>query len=335
MKSRSMDFGSQAITRWYAEKPFAYKAREEFQRRMIVGLIVGTAIFLLLLAIYFIQMALKGEVEIIQKKKIVTIDAQSVPPPPPSEVKEIEQTTESGGESAGGPSGDVSTSSSARAEVSGQAAAAVDAALAAVASGLFSESGGIPTPSEGATSTGEGLLGSLSAGGGLSGVSGVGAVGSGALGGGEIGFGGGGLGSGGLGGGIGRGSGVGGGGGGRGTGIGSRSGRIGARVQKLNVQQGLRTEAEIKRVVDNYTGAVQECYAVARGQGAEAQGQMKVRIIIAPDGVVTGAQTLQTSIKNDNMGRCVQAKVRRMKFSQIPGNTNQSVDIPYSFTDSE
>ena len=124
-----------------------------------------------------------------------------------------------------------------------------------------------------------------------------------------------------------------GGGRGRGTGIGSRSGKLAVRSQKLTVQQGQRTEAEIDRVVKQNQRAMEDCYAAARGQGAEAKGVMKVRIIIAPDGVVTNAQVLQSSIKNDNMSRCVQQKVRRMKFSQIPGQTNQSVDIPYDFRD--
>ncbi len=330
MKARSRELSSQIEMRWYAEEPFAYKIRKEMQKRLIIGQTIGVSFFALLLAFYFIKEAINGtggEVE-VKKKKLVALEVQNIDPPPPPDVRQQEVVTDAGGES--GSESALASNSDARGEASAEASAAVESALGAALEGLFSQAEGLPTPTAGATGTGEGLLGSVGAGGGLTGLSGSGFGGAGGLGGGEVGFGaGGGAGLGGAG----RGTGLGG-GGGRGTGIGGRGLRLAVRAQNLKTQTGLRPAAEIQKIVDKNQGAIEECYAAARSN-TDAKGKMTVRIIIAPDGAVTNAQVANSTIRNESLNRCVATKMKRMKFSSIPQKVNQSVDIPYDFREME
>lgn len=329
MKARSRELSSQIEMRWYASEPFAYKIRKEMQKRLLIGQMIGVSFFILLLAFYFIKEAIDGTTEVeIKKRKLVVLEAQNIEPPPPPDVRQQEVVTDAGGE--GGSESALASNSDARSEAAAEASAAVESALGAALEGLFSQAEGLPTPTAGATGTGEGLLGSVGAGGGLTGLSGSGFGGVGGLGGGEVGFGAGGgagLGS------AGRGVGLGG-GGGRGTGIGKRGLRLAVRAQNLRTQTGLRPAAEIQKIVDKNQRAIEECYAAARSN-TDAKGKMTVRIIIAPDGAVTNAQVANSTIRNESLNRCVVSKMKRMKFSSIPQKVNQSVDIPYDFREME
>lgn len=330
MKARSRELSSQIEMRWYAQEPFAYKVRKEMQKRLLIGQALAVSFFAILLAIYFIRQAIDGTVEVeVKKKKLVALEVQNIEPPPPPDVRQQEVVTDAGGE--GGSESALAASSDARGEVSAEASAAVESALGAALEGLFSQAEGLPTPTAGATGTGEGLLGSVGAGGGLAGLAGTGIGGGGGLGSGDVGFGPGGGGSG-LGG-PGRGTGLGG-GGGRGTGMGGRGLRLAVRAQNLKTQTGLRPAAEIQKIVDKNQGAIEECYAAARSN-TDAKGKMTVRIIIAPDGAVTNAQVANSTIRNESLNRCVVSKMKRMKFSSIPQKVNQSVDIPYDFREME
>jgi TonB family protein len=329
MKVRSRELSSQIEMRWYAEEPFAYKVRKEMQKRLLIGQFIAVSFFAFLLAFYLIKEAIDGAGDVeIKKKKLVVLEAQNIDPPPPPDVRQQEVVTDAGGESVSESA--LASNSDARGEASAEASAAVESALGAALEGLFSQAEGLPTPTAGATGTGEGLLGSVGAGGGLTGLSGSGFGGAGGLGGGEVGFGAGGgagLGS------AGRGTGLGG-GGGRGTGIGGRGLRLAVRAQNLRTQTGLRPASEIQKVVDKNQGAIEECYAAARSN-TDAKGKMTVRIIIAPDGAVTNAQVANSTIRNESLNRCVVSKMKRMKFASIPQKVNQSVDIPYDFREME
>ncbi|KER09890.1 MAG: hypothetical protein HY22_08245 [[Candidatus Thermochlorobacteriaceae] bacterium GBChlB] len=332
MKTRSSELGAQVALRWYAEKPFAYKIREEYQKRMTIGLIVAVALFASMLGSYYINAQLASGVVVKEKPKVV-IDVTAVPPPPPTEVQQQEIASQSGASSdiAGA---DVSTAAAREAVASG-AASAVESALAeALSGGVFGESSGLPTPTEGATGDASGLLSSSGAGGGLRGLSGVGGLGAAGLGGtGEgIGFGAGSGAGGGLGGPGGRG-GLGGGGGG-GLGIG-RTGKlaINTNFQKMNVGAGGRTREEIMAVVKSNNAAIYGCYVEAKGGDPNLKGEIVMRVLIGPDGAVRDVQVAKASIANDNMKRCVQAKMRRMKFSAVNTGAIQQVDIPYNFSD--
>ncbi len=332
MKTKTSEIGSQVVLRWYAERPFAYKIREEYQKRMMIGFALGASLFALAILSYFVSGALAGG-EVVVNRKPVVINVQADPPPPPSEVQKQEVTEAATGEIGG----DAVVTSSQAAAVSEAVSAGVEAALGeALASGLLAEaSSGIPTAMEGATGD-AGFLGSTSAGGlrGL-GAAGVGGLGSTGLGGGDgsgIGFGvqgaGGGLGgpgsASGLGGGTGKGLGVG------------RSGKLALNTNfaKLNVGSGGRSKEEIAAVVRANQQAVYACYAEARAAG-DLKGSMVIRVLIAPDGAVRDAQVVKTSITNQNMQRCIVGKMRRMKFKPISGSTIQQVDIPYDFSDAE
>jgi TonB family protein len=332
MKTKTSEIGSQVALRWYAERPFAYRIREEYRKRMTIGFVLGVSLFAAALLSYFISGAFAGG-EVVERRKPVVINVQADPPPPPSEVQRQEVAETATGEIGGGA---VVTAGQAAA-LSEAVSAGVEAALGeALASGLLAEAGsGIPTAMEGAVGD-AGFLGSTSAGGlrGLGAV-GVGGLGSTGLGGGDgsgIGFGGQGIG-GGLGG-PGSAAGLGG-GAAKGLGIG-RAGKLALSTNfaKLSVGTGGRSKEEIAAVVRANQQAVYACYAEARAAG-ELKGSMVIRILIAPDGAVRDAQVVKTSITNQNMQRCIVGKMRRMKFKPISNNVIQQVDIPYDFSDAE
>ncbi|ACF14377.1 conserved hypothetical protein [Chloroherpeton thalassium ATCC 35110] len=337
MKTKSLGLSSAPeATIWWAEKPFAYRIRDDYRKRMIVGYVIGLAIILLINAAYFISIALE-EKEDVEQIVQVKIAPDLIPPPPP-----IEETTGETGEGEGGSgSGGDMSSSEGRSAVASAVAAGVQAGIAeALSSGIFGEGGGIPTATEGALGTGEGILSNIGAGGGLRGLSGSG------LGTGSAGFGSGGdVGFGGTGGGIGGSKGIG--VGGKGTGLGG-SGRkgigVGSRMGSLTVRAGLksmkiggssgRTADEISRVINANSAAILDCYSQAKAVDASLSGgQLVVSLIIRPDGGVATTRIVRSSVKNVPLEKCIETKLRRFRFSAVSVQEMQKVDVPYDFSD--
>jgi TonB family protein len=337
MKTRSIDLSAGPESLWWAKEPFAFRIRKEYQKRMTVGLAIGVAILLLTLAYYFVMQAISGEDE-LPKTVAVRITPEAIPPPPPVE----EATGETGeGEGGGGEgSGDMSQTGN-REGVASAVAAGVQAGIAeALSSGVFGEGGGIPTATEGALGSGEGILSNIGAGGGLRGLSGSG-LGTGGAGfgsGGEVGFGG-------TGGGIGGGKGIGlggkgtglGGGGRKGIGVGSRMGSLTVRANMRNMKIGGgsgRTADEISRVVNSNSAAVLDCYSQAKATNASLSGGMVVvSLIIRPDGGVATTRVVNSTLKDSRLEQCIQTKMRRFRFSAVSVQEMQKVDIPYDFSD--
>jgi len=338
MKTRSLGLSSAPETTiWWAEKPFAYRIRESYTKRMVTGYLAGLAILLLINVAYFVSIALeeKEEVEEIVQVKIAP---DLIPPPPP-----IEETTGETGEGEGGEgaSGGDMSSSEGRSAVASAVAAGVQAGIAeALSSGIFGEGGGIPTATEGALGTGEGILSNIGAGGGLRGLSGAG------LGTGSAGFGSGGdVGFGGTGGGIGGGKGIGvgkkgtglGGSGRKGIGVGSRMGsltvRAGLKSMKIGGGSG-RSADEISRVINKNSAAILDCYSQAKAVNASLSGgKLVVSLIIRPDGGVATTRIVRSTIKNSRLEKCIQTKLRRFRFSAVSVQEMQKVDVPYDFSD--
>jgi len=325
-------------TYWWAQKPLAYQLRVDYQKRTILAFLLGFLIIILANASYFISKALEEDID-VAKSVQVKIAPDLIPPPPP-----LEETTGETGEGEGsGESGGESDMSSgeARGAVASAVASGVQAGIAeALSSGVFGEGGGIPTASEGALGTGEGILSNIGAGGGLRGLSGTG------LGAGGAGFGSGGdVGFGGAGGGIGGGKGIG--VGGKGTGLGG-SGRkgigVGSRMGNLTVRAGLRSmkiggksgrsQDEISRVINKNANAILDCYSQAKAVNAGLSGgKMVVSLIIRPDGGVATTRIVRSTIKDGRLEKCIQTKLRRFRFSAVSVQEMQKVDIPYDFSD--
>ncbi|NTV46062.1 MAG: TonB family protein [Chlorobiales bacterium] len=341
MKTRSIDLSAAPESLWWAKEPFAFRIRKEYQKRMMIGFAVGVAFLLLTLAYYFIMQAISGD-EDLPKMVTVKITPEAIPPPPP-----IEETTGDAGEGEGGGGGDEGGSggdmsdAGSRQGVASAVAAGVQAGIAeALSSVVFGEGGGIPTATQGALGSGEGILSNIGAGGGLKGLSGSG-LGTGGAGfgsGGEVGFGG-------AGGGIGGGKGIGlggkgtglGGGGRKGIGVGSRMGSLTVRANMRNMKIGGssgRTADEISRVVNSNSAAILDCYSQAKATNASLSGGMVVvSLVIRPDGGVATTRVVNSTLKDPRLEQCIQTKMRRFRFSAVSVQEMQKVDIPYDFSD--
>lgn len=339
MKTRSMGLSAAPETYWWAQKPLSYQLRIDYQKRTILSFLIGFAIVILSVASYFISKALQDDID-VAKTVQVKIAPDLIPPPPP-----LEETTGETGEGEGGGSeasgGSDMSSGEARGAVASAVASGVQAGIAeALSSGIFGEGGGIPTATEGALGTGEGILSNIGAGGGLRGLSGSG------LGTGGAGFGSGGdVGFGGTGGGIGGGKGIGLGGKGKGLGGSGRKGiGVGSRMGNLTVRAGLRsmkiggnsgrTQDEISRVINKNSKAILDCYSQAKAVNAGLSGgKMVVSLIIRPDGGVATTRIVRSTIKDGRLEKCIQTKLRRFRFSAVSVQEMQKVDIPYDFSD--
>ncbi len=326
---------AQVAMLWYAERPFAYRCREEYQQRMIIGLIVALGILGLSLASYMLYNAIVEPMPIDPSPQKIVVGSLDVPPPPITpERTEMEKKTQPTGANDADNLLNINTGTAqGRQAVERSVENTMSALLSQMAggTGLFAEnSGGIPTPTEGAQG---GLLTSQQGGvmrmdgttgtqaSGLTGANGPIAFQSGAqvLQPGE-------LTKGKLGGSEGNRMEV------------SKRGTLVIREtdRRLQVQSGGRRKEEILATVQSYKNAIYAVYNEARNAaGGSLKGSAVVRIIIAPDGSVRSAEIVQCSINNDNFKRQLVAKVRKMQFSEIKSSTMQQVDIPYEFSEEQ
>jgi len=310
---------SQQLSRSYT--PFAFYLREFQRKYLTVGLSLGIAIFLTMFISYKLTPYVTGEEKIGPRKIDITIDT-SVPPPPPAEEAKTDETSGGGGEGGGGGGGGGGEG----------AAAGLEQELAAAAGGsLFAEGGGIPTASTDASAgTGEGVLGSLAAGGGLRGGVGAGAglSASGGLGGG--------LGFGGSGTGIGSGSGIGIGSGNAGGGVGTKVAGLTARIKRGAGDygdDGGRSGSEIDKVLSKYERAINDCYESAKRNNPGLKGSVEISFVILQAGNVGGARVTSSSLKNPAVEQCLINKFRTFRFSPSSDGKPQQITVPYDFTD--
>ncbi len=326
---------AQVTMLWYAERPFAYRCREEYQQRMIIGLIVALGILGLSFGSYMLYNAIVEPIPIDPPPQKIVVGSLDVPPPPitPERTEMEKKTQPTGANDADNPLNINTGTAQGRQAVERSVENRVSALLSQMAGGtglLAENSDGIPTPTEGAQG---GLLTSQQGGvtrmdgttgttaSGLTGANGPIAFESGAqtllptgltkdkLGGGE---------------------------GNRVTV--SKRGTLVIREtdRRLQVQAGGRRKEEILATVQSYKNAIYAVYNEARSAaGGSLKGSAVVRIIIAPDGSVRNAEIVQCSINNDNFKRQLVAKVRKMRFSEIKSSTMQQVDIPYEFSEEQ
>ncbi len=309
--------------RWYAERPFAYRCRDEYQQRMTIGLIVAVILMGLSLGSYFISTSIIEPLP--PKPKEIRVDIIDPPPPPPA--PEDNKPSQPSTHSSNSDIITVNTGTSAgRAAVEQNVNNTIEQALHnSINSGLLVEGHqGPPVPQEGAQG---GLLDNQQ--GGEMRMSGTSPMPSGLttnqgplayeqgaqalkfdlnkekLGGNE---------------------------GNRVTITKRGTLTIRESDRRLQIQTGGRSKEEILATVRSYQAAIQSVYTEARqAAGGPLRGSAVVRLVIAPDGAVRSAEVVQCSINNDNFKRALAAKARKMQFSKIASATLQQVDIPYEF----
>jgi TonB family protein len=323
--------------RWYAEKPFAYHAREGYQKRMTIGIVIGISLYAILLLSYFLSEALHptDNAMPVPRRPLVEINVDQIPPPPMTDIKDnnaphaINVIEVSDGLKAFAKSETNVSTASERAAIQTASGIAVGDALKAALSSISEESG-IPTPTEGSTHNGSGVIASLGTGSSLSlvtspksgngmsdngspmgstnqGTEGIGLAKH------ESGL-------------TGRHA--------RQIAIGTRTAGIAFRKPE-GITTGGRSIEDILKTVQSNQKAVNDRYNYAKQRGGDLKGSVKIKLLIASDGIVQDATIVQKSFSEATFERDLIAVMRRMKFSPISTALTQSVTIPYDFNESE
>lgn len=330
MKTTTATLGNQHLSRWYSEKPFAYRTREEMGKRMQIGISFGVSFYALVIMAYFVS-TMNTEVEIKpEKKKLLEINVQQfeIPKPPDVRNSEVEAVDAKS----------LGTAIAEHLKEEGQLSKAENREALKMAIGLAVETSlnqaisdiasalgdAIPVPSEDSKG---GLLAEMSVGALTlspkaekfasildiedfkSLVSNRGT---------------------GLGeaernrdnrSGLSRNT----------EGIGKRGLRIAIRPAKPVVKENLRPADEIAKVIAKHQTAFQDLYA---RYASEDKGTMTVRFVISSEGVVTQVGILKRGFKkNDAFERNLLDMMKRMKFSSIQMTASQSVEVPFNFTE--
>jgi len=82
---------------------------------------------------------------------------------------------------------------------------------------------------------------------------------------------------------------------------------------------GCREEAEIARIVRSHRGGVRGCYNRSLLRNPHQAGEIAVRFIIDPDGIVTAAEILSRTFHDSEMESCILARIRQWRFSPEAG----------------
>lgn len=328
MKTSTQLAQAQTRTLWYAERPFAYRCRDDYQKRMMIGLLVVFAILSLAMVSYFLSVAFSEPVTVREREKIQVgiID----PPPPPPAVEDNKPTPTATGSSGSSDLLTVNTSTATgRQAVQQIVEQTLSNALQEMAgnAGLLREGQqGPPVAIEGAQG---GLLDATSGGSlRMSGLTGLTQSGLTTNQGASLSYEqgaqtlNGNLSKNNLGGSEGNRVSI------------AKRGTLTLREtdRRLQIQSGGRGKEEILAVVRSYQPAIYGAYKEARqAAGGSLKGSAVLRIIIAPDGAVRSAEVIQCSINDENFKRLLASKARKMQFSKIASAAMQQVDIPYEF----
>jgi hypothetical protein len=334
MKAATLSLGSHNVSGWYSKTPHAFVQREEMGRRMMLGLAIAVALYVLVLSAYFIAQNQQEPLMIAPTRKPIVINAQEITPPTPPDMRLNSKPVEtvSTKDIAGGilenlKNDKALTNSEVRDAVKMAATIAIETRLSEALSAIDKAFGdGPPTPIEGSKNTGvlAGLEGRM---GGLIGLSQGGATGFG-LGVGTQGE----FKEGGNSGGLGdaRRETVGGGIAYR-TGLSRSDLKLAVRTQKLVTKEDLRPATEIAGVLEKYQPALEQLYT--QYSSAISNCKATVQFIIAPDGVVVKSQVVSKSFSNTNFERELARRIGQMRFSTIKVQANQTVTAPFNFSE--
>ncbi len=136
----------------------------------------------------------------------------------------------------------------------------------------------------------------------------------------------------------GKGSGAGGTGGLGGSGItsgfgrGKGAGRVDVVVPASDpVIAGGLSQQEVQAVIRANLNQIRHCYEQLLQRSPSAQGKVKVRFVVQPNGRVGSAKIVSSDINDSVMRGCVTGKVKRWKFPNPRGGESVTVNYPFVF----
>lgn len=334
MRTATLSLGAERVSGWYVAMPHAFTRRDEMGKRMLIGGMVAVAFYLLVLSACFISTQSQDVPISLPTRKPIVINSIEITPPIPPDVRQESKPIEtiSTKDLAAGiierlKNETELTNETMRKSVKMAAALAIESGLSNALDAIDKAFGdGLPTPIEGAKNIGvlavlEGRMGGLvglNQGGsenmfglGIEMQDGFNTVGN----------------SGGLGDATKTNLGA---NQQRGTGLGRSGVKVAVRKQNLILKENLRPAEDIARILEKYQPALQDLYTEFRVIG---NAKATIQFVIAPDGVVTHASTLSKSFNNPSFERGMMTTIRRMRFSTIQAKANQTVTVPFNFSE--
>lgn len=323
MKTKAMELEVRYV-------PFAFKARDEYQGRMMAGLGIGTALYAAVFAMYFLSPMILVPDAGFGKNEGFVIRPIDFP------LHTLEENPNDGtgtGKTSQKDGGSGSGKGASRTDQAGIGTATMNTAIAgAMNTGIFGEGKGLPTAVADATAVGEGLADGVTVA--NAGGADMGARGTALAFGNDVGF-----------------------NSGSNTGnstiqtdsgdntLGTDSGnrgmhRLESRATlsiRLNVRnarvsdESIRTADDISRIIRKSQAAVMDCYEKARASSGAENGKLIVTLLIRPDGGIATASVKQSSFKDEDFERNVLMRLRNLRFSQVSVNEMQQVEVPYEF----
>ncbi len=332
MKTATLSLSTEHTSGWYVATPYAFQQRDEMGKRMLVGVIIAIALYVLVLGAYFISTHHSEPLPIAPSRKSIVINPIEIVPPSPPDVRQASKPIEtvSTRDVAAGILSDLAsdkalTKQAVRDAVQMATALAIESGLSQALTAIDKAFGdGLPTPTAGSKNTGmlDGLEGKM---GGLVGLNaslaksefgndlrtliervaengGLGDAQKANLGGNQS----------------------------RATGLGRQGIKVAVRKQNLITKENLRPADDIAHVLERYQPALQDLYTQFSVIG---NAKATIQFVIAPDGIVTDAHAVSKSFNNPSFERGMLTTIRRMRFSTIQAKANQTVTVPFNFSD--
>jgi hypothetical protein len=94
--------------------------------------------------------------------------------------------------------------------------------------------------------------------------------------------------------------------------------------------QGQLPREVIQRIMRTGSGAFRLCYQRGLASNPKLEGRVNVHFVIGPNGSVTEVTTPGSTLKDENVLRCISARVAAMTFPS-PGGDTVSVTYPFIF----
>ena len=88
----------------------------------------------------------------------------------------------------------------------------------------------------------------------------------------------------------------------------------------------------VLEVLQTTTGPALACYSKALATQADLFGELRVRLIIAPDGSVPEVATTHSTLRNSEMESCVHGVVKGLAFPALSKAEGLIVSYPFLFT---
>ena len=126
---------------------------------------------------------------------------------------------------------------------------------------------------------------------------------------------------------------------GRGSGVGTGSVKIGHRGKaKVSIRKGRTriigglSQEVVGRYIKRYWAQFKFCYERELSKAPNLYGKITTTFTIAGNGRVTEAQTLQSTMHNNNVEQCLLRVIRRIRFPAPKGGGEVIVTYPFMFT---